>query len=88
MAISNIKQFTGKIPEVNDTYEQSMKYVYRNFPCNIRPDSLLWCVSGKDNEGDAGILEWCYDERDANLMIMRMRREPGRFSDLHVHKYE
>lgn len=33
--------------------------------CNIRPDSVLWCVSGRNPEGGGGILRWCFDRDDA-----------------------
>lgn len=57
-------------------------YVYRNLPCSIVPHEELWCVSGADVRGGAGVLEWCYDEADANGILADMKRFPERFTGL------
>lgn len=64
-----------------------MEYEYRSLPCNIRPDEKLWCVSGRDSRGGAGILEWCYDASDALNRFGMMHADKDRFSDLRYHKY-
>lgn len=65
-----------------------MPYRFRNLPCTIRPDHLLWCVSGIHNEdGTAGILEWCYDESDALYQKFQMERH-GDFSNLKARAYK
>jgi hypothetical protein len=63
------------------------QYRYRNLPCSIRPDNQLWCVSGYDTKsGASGILEWCYDEIDANF-VMNTMLTCGHFADLKAEKY-
>lgn len=63
-------------------------YHYRNLPCSIQPDSMLWCVSGHDEANNSsGVLEWCYDELDAHRTLRDMRADRGRFSNLRAHKY-
>lgn len=62
----------------------SRKYQYRNLPCTNKE----WCVSGKDNRGGTGVLEWCYDEWDANNRMGMMQQDKGRFSNLKVGKWE
>jgi hypothetical protein len=58
------------------------QYRYRNLPCTIGTDENLWCVSGQDVHGGCGVLEWCYDEKDANAVLAEMNRFPERFSGL------
>ena len=64
-------------------------YRYRNLPCNIVPDKRLWCVVGIDTEtGGGGILEWCYDARDAEGLFHLMRQDHGRFVNLAIRPWE
>ena len=47
----------------------------RGLPCSILPDDRLWCVVGGELDGKGGgILEWCYDQRDAEAVAATMRR--------------
>lgn len=66
----------------------SRVYNYRNKPCTIRgSNGELWCVSGQDKITNAGgVLEWCYDQRDADGMLFLMNRS-GEFSGLKVEKW-
>lgn len=58
-------------------------YEYRGLPCSIAPDEQLWCISGVDKlDNSGGILEWCYDEEDANERLQMMSRYPERFTGL------
>lgn len=57
-------------------------YRYRGLPCSIAPDHLLWTVAGCDKRGGSGVLEWCFDEADAQAVLSEMRRFPHRFSGL------
>ncbi len=57
-------------------------YVYRNLPCSIAPDDQLWAVSGQDVQGSGGVLEWCFDQVDAEQMLDEMKRFPERFKNL------
>ena len=68
-----------------------MKYEIRGLPCTIAPKNKIWCVCGayvdkKGNMKGGGILEWCYDEEDANITLFQMKRDP-RFSKLYAKKY-
>lgn len=49
-----------------------MRYKYRNFPCTVGRGDYLWCVSGTDNKGGSGILEWCISKEDAEYMKSMM----------------
>lgn len=62
------------------------KYKFRNLPCNIVDNADLWCVSGSFQGMGAGVLEWCYDSRDA-LAILREMRKDRRASGLSIHPY-
>lgn len=63
-------------------------YKYRNLPCNIQPDDKLWCVSGADlTTGASGVLEWCYNQGDADSVMEEMKEDAGRFIGLYVEKY-
>ena len=61
-------------------------YKFRNLPCNIKPDDKLWCVSGMCINRSAGILEWCYDQQDAEYRMELMLKD-ARFSNLSAHKF-
>jgi hypothetical protein len=69
---------------------ESVSYKLRNLPCNIVDDDHLWAVSGGFDDGrerSGGVLEWCYDEEDANNILSMMQLDP-RYSDLRAHKWE
>ena len=60
------------------------KYVYRGLGCNILPDERLWAVSGSDLVNDsAGVLEWCWDQKDAET-VLELMQSSGEFSDLNA----
>jgi hypothetical protein len=66
----------------------SSGYRYRGLPCSIAPDEQLWYVGGQDLlGGGGGILEWCYDEADAQQVLKDMQRFPGRFANLNAESY-
>ena len=55
-------------------------YKYRNHSCVGHP----WAVQGEDKiTGGAGVLEWCWDERDAEQMMEKML-STGEFADLSI----
>jgi hypothetical protein len=63
--------------------EASSRYTYRGLPCTIAPDDKLWYVGGQDlQDGGGGLLEWCYDEADAQQVLQDMQRFPSRFANL------
>ncbi len=68
-----------------------MSYKMRNLPCNIRPDHKLWCVMGAVDNGNGyyggGVLEWCYDQADAEALVEEMQKD-SRFSNLTASKYK
>ena len=66
--------------------EAEVKYKFKRRPCNIRPDHLLWCVSGQ-YEGGGGVLQWCYNEQDANRVLAEMQQDPE-FSNLRAHPWQ
>ena len=70
--------------EINDL----SVYVFRGLPINIQPENSLWFVAGgySDHSG-GGILEWCYDEGDANNILEEMKKD-SRFSNLSAGKYK
>ena len=58
-------------------------YRYRGLPCSIEPDDKLWMVSGRDQlNGGGGVLEWCFDQTDAEERMALMARFPERFTML------
>ena len=63
------------------------QYRSRGLPCTIGHDEDLWCVSGQDVRGGSGVLEWCYDEKDANAVLAEMNRFPERFIGLTAAPY-
>jgi len=66
-------------------------YKLRNLPCSIQPDDKLWCVVGRQKvESGAiasGVLEWCYDQRDAEITLQMMKEDPN-FFDLVVMSWQ
>ena len=61
------------------------KYTYRNYPCTIQPDDRLWCITGKDTvTGSGGVLEWAYDQKDADQLLEVMQAS-GEFINLSAH---
>jgi len=68
--------------------QNNKMYEYRNLPCNVVSASELWCVCGMDNAKKCvGILEWCYDKKDAKAVLVRMRKDV-RFTELVAEKYQ
>jgi hypothetical protein len=64
------------------------KYKYRGYPCSIQPDDRLWCISGNDRvTGAGGVLEWAYDQRDAEQLLAVMQAS-GEFSELIACKWQ
>ena len=61
-------------------------YKFRGLPCNIVPEASLWCVSGHCAGFGSGVLEWCYDEKDARFLLSRMKLDP-RMKHLTVHRF-
>lgn len=55
-------------------------YEYRGLSCIRRP----WAVSGTDLQGGGGVLEWCYDEADANERLALLQAHPQRFTNLRI----
>lgn len=63
------------------------KYQARNYPCNIQSDDKLWCIVGTDNVANAGgILEWCYDQKDAE-QLLKLMQATNEFSELEAIPY-
>lgn len=66
-----------------NTYDKvGSKYCYRGLPCS----EAKWSVCGIHNKSDGraiGILEWCYDEQDANEIKAKMEMDPA-FESLEV----
>lgn len=67
------------------------KYQYRSLPCNITTSKKLWCVcgailkNGKITGG--GVLEWCYDQADAEAILKEMKKFSWEFSNLVAKPY-
>lgn len=62
------------------------KYKFRNLSCSIRSDDKLWCVSGQCEGFGSGVLEWCYDDDDANHRRSLMVKDK-RMSNLTVERF-
>ncbi len=62
------------------------RYKPRNLPCNIAPDNQLWCITGGCENG-GGVLEWCYDEDDAQHRLKLMQADP-RYTELKAEKWK
>lgn len=58
------------------------EYEYRGLPCSIVPDEYLWTVNGIDCRGGAGVLEWCFDQADAEHRLELMQKDASRFTQL------
>lgn len=65
-------------------------YQFRNLPCRVNGKQMPWIVGGICNfsatEIGAGILEWCYDQNDANTLANLMRQD-SRFKEIKVREY-
>jgi len=63
-------------------------YQYRNLPCNIVEANNLWCVVGTrtKNGTEAGILEWCYSQQDAESR-KRLMEVSEEFIGLDIEQY-
>jgi hypothetical protein len=73
----------------NDTALRNCpEYIYRSYPCSITSDDKLWLVCGEDARGGSGVLEWCYDAKDAHAVLEQMNRFPERFYNLSAEKWE
>lgn len=96
VAVKQSSDFTRNLDEIiadfwSEIVTVEERYEFRNLPCNIVPKNQLWCVSGvyedkKKNMSGGGILEWCYNEEDANITLSQMKRDK-RFSKLSASKY-
>lgn len=58
-----------------------MSYKYRGCPCNIN-NGNPWAISGiyynvEEQTREGGVLEWCYDRKDAERMLEYMKKFPG-----------
>lgn len=62
------------------------EYTFRSLPCNIVPENEVWCVTGF-HEGGGGVLEWCYNEDDANERLKLMSFDK-RFNELKAQPYK
>jgi hypothetical protein len=54
---------------------QANHYTFRNHPCSITPDEKLWCVQGEFKGSGSGVLEWCWDQRDAEAIMAKMKKD-------------
>jgi hypothetical protein len=64
-------------------------YRYRNLPCSIESEGNLWVVGGHDKRtGGSGVLEWCYDEQDAQFILQQMSRFPERFIGIKAERHQ
>jgi hypothetical protein len=63
------------------------EYAYRGLPCSIALDEDLWCIAGHDKQGGSGVLEWCYGEEDAQMLLRKMNCFPRRFPRLVAEPY-
>lgn len=62
---------------------ENTSYEYRNLPCTAG----VWAVVGHDRIRDAvGVLEWCYDQSEAEERLAIMARYP-QFSNLRVERW-
>lgn len=72
-----------KVKRALDT--ASRPYTRRNLPCcQMGGTEMPWCITGQyeDETGpEAGVLEWCYDEKDTRTLLSKMSQDP-RYSHL------
>jgi hypothetical protein len=54
---------------------QANHYVFRNHPCSIVPAEKLWCVQGGFRGFGSGVLEWCWDQKDAEAILAKMKKD-------------
>lgn len=66
--------------KVWEQWNEAFGYKFRNLPCT----DMSFSVSGQDALGGGGVLEWCYDEKDAQVILETMQMYPERFTDLKV----
>lgn len=63
-------------------------YHYRHLPCSIASDEKLWCISGIDlRNSSSGVLEWCYDEHDAQSTLANMQKFKSRFANICANRF-
>lgn len=83
--IDNIgeRQDVWDVVSLAEKHGDDVAYKYRNMGCDIAPDEELWCVTGSDTGPGrgTGVLEWCYDEKDAKEILAVMQLDP-RFEGL------
>ncbi len=80
---------TRKSTPASSGERESVEYKLRNLPCTICPDDKLWTVCGNqktENGIASGVLEWCYDQRDAETTKSMMKQDPN-FTNLEVMKW-
>ena len=64
-----------------------MAYKFRNLPCTITEENKIWCVVGSYENG-YGILEWCYDKNDAEIILEKMLEyKDSRLSGMKIQKW-
>jgi len=77
------------------TTAEERRYKMRGLPCrDAAGKDMPWCVCGKEDytlpDGGrvtgGGILEWCWDQEDAENLLRQMQQDP-RFSDLSAQMY-
>ena len=62
--------------------EKEEGYKYRNLPCNYNYSP--YSVTGQDDlQQSRGVLEWCYDKKDAETILAEMKKH-SQFRDLKI----
>ena len=69
---------------VPDESPAPKQYKYRSLPCTAGEWSAEWSVCGFDSlRNGGGVLEWCFDQKDAEERIQMMKAYP-QFQDLSI----
>lgn len=80
---------TSEEGEVKTLLVTPQKYRPRGFPCTIVAEEKLWAVTGSyltENGEGGGVLEWCYDKKDALTVLREIERDAA-YDNLKVGRY-
>jgi len=68
------------VPFYRNIYLETTPYAFRDLPMNIKPPGELWAIYGhvfREGSCSYGLLEWCYDQADAEKLLLEMKKDPG-----------
>jgi hypothetical protein len=67
------------VPFYRNIHLETTPYTFRGLSMNIKTPQL-WAIYGEVFRGGGcsyGLLEWCYDQADAEKLLLEMKKDPG-----------